>query len=272
MPAIRTLTSPSRTMQSAAATRIRLRASSAARSRRLGSFTRCPPSGDWCLTAQSVSDARLALVTRQGSPGSASDAALTALFEPRSIAVVGASSDPAKWGHILSKRALASGSGRPGRAGEPGRRRGARASPRTPRWRTARDGLGQPVDLVVLCVPATAFVATVGEAVAAGARAVVAITAGLSELGAEGARAEAEAVAVARAGGRGAGRAQLPRHRRHRRRPAAEPRGAPGRARSRCSARAATWCSTWRRCSPSAASGSRASSRWATRPTSPWST
>ena len=57
------------------------------------------------------------------------------------------------------------------------------------------------VDLVVLCVPATAFVATVGEAVAAGARAVVAITAGLSELGAEGARAEAEAVAIARAGG-----------------------------------------------------------------------
>jgi acyl-CoA synthetase (NDP forming) len=53
----------------------------------------------------------------------------------------------------------------------------------------------------VVCVPATSFVATVGEAVAAGARAVVAITAGLSELGAEGARAEAEAVAVARAAG-----------------------------------------------------------------------
>ena len=57
------------------------------------------------------------------------------------------------------------------------------------------------MDLVVLCVPATAFVATVGEAVAAGARAVVAITAGLSELGAEGALAEAEAVAMARAAG-----------------------------------------------------------------------
>ena len=65
----------------------------------------------------------------------------------------------------------------------------------------AREGLGQPLDLVVVCVPATAFVATVVEAVAAGARAVVGITAGLSELGAEGARAEAEAVAVARAAG-----------------------------------------------------------------------
>ncbi len=43
--------------------------------------------------------------------------------------------------------------------------------------------------------------ATVTEAVAAGARAVVAITAGLAELGADGARLEAEAVAAARAGG-----------------------------------------------------------------------
>ena len=38
---------------------------------------------------------------------------LTALFDPRSVAVVGASSDPAKWGHILSRRALESGSPRP---------------------------------------------------------------------------------------------------------------------------------------------------------------
>ena len=65
----------------------------------------------------------------------------------------------------------------------------------------ARAALGEPPDLVVLCVPATAFVDTVGEAVAAGARAVVAITAGLSELGEEGVRAEAEAVALARAAG-----------------------------------------------------------------------
>ncbi|WP_051276073.1 acetate--CoA ligase family protein [Marmoricola sp. URHB0036] len=139
-------------------------------------------------------------MTRQGSPGSASDAALTALFEPRSIAVVGASSDPAKWGHILSKRALASSSGRPvvlvNRGGID-----VLGQPTYASLAQARDGLGQPVDLVVLCVPATAFVDTVGQAVAAGARAVVAITAGLAELGAEGALAEAEAVAVARAGG-----------------------------------------------------------------------
>jgi acetate---CoA ligase (ADP-forming) len=139
-------------------------------------------------------------VTRQGSPRSASDAALTALFEPRSIAVVGASSDPAKWGHILSKRALASAAGRPvalvNRGGTD-----VLGQSTYPSLVQARAALGEPLDLVVVCVPATAFVTTVGDAVAAGARAIVGITAGLSELGAEGARAEAEAVAVARAGG-----------------------------------------------------------------------
>ncbi len=143
-------------------------------------------------------------MTRQGSPRSAPStalaAALTALFDPRSVAVVGASSDPTKWGHILSRRALESGASRPvalvNRAGGE-----VLGRPTYPSLAAASAGLGEPVDLVVLCVPATAFVATVGEAVAAGARAVVAITAGLSELGAEGARAEAEAVALARAAG-----------------------------------------------------------------------
>ncbi len=127
-------------------------------------------------------------------------AALTALFDPRSVAVVGASSDPSKWGHILSRRALASGARRPVALVNRG---GTEVLGRAtyPSLAAAAAGLGEPVDLVVVCVPATAFVATVGEAVAAGARAVVAITAGLSELGAEGARAEAEAVAMARAAG-----------------------------------------------------------------------
>ncbi len=139
-------------------------------------------------------------MTRQGSPESVTRAALTALFEPRSVAVVGASSDPAKWGHILSRRALESAATRPvalvNRSGDEVL---GRMTYRT--LAEARDGLGAPVDLVVVCVPAPAFVATVGEAVAAGARAVVAITAGLAELGAEGVRVEAEAVALARDAG-----------------------------------------------------------------------
>ena len=139
-------------------------------------------------------------MTRQGSPPSAPRAALDALFEPSSVAVVGASADPAKWGHILSRRALESGSPRPvalvNRGGTE-----VLGRPTYSSLAQARDALGEPPELVVLCVPATAFVDTVREAVAVGARAVVAITAGLAELGAEGARVEAEAVAVARAGG-----------------------------------------------------------------------
>ena len=125
---------------------------------------------------------------------------LTALFDPRSVAVVGASDDPAKWGHILSRRALDSAGSRPVALVN---RRGVEVLGRTT-YRSlalARQGLGQSLDLVVVCVPAAALVDTVAEAAEAGARAVVAITAGLAELGADGARVEAEAVAVARAAG-----------------------------------------------------------------------
>ena len=76
------------------------------------------------LTVQSVSDARLAGMRRQGSgdrslpqsgPGSATatGGALDALFDPGSITVVGASDDSAKWGHILSRRAIESSGERP---------------------------------------------------------------------------------------------------------------------------------------------------------------
>jgi acetate---CoA ligase (ADP-forming) len=142
-------------------------------------------------------------VRRQG-PSAASSAAgpdpLDALFSPRTVAIVGASADSAKWGHILAQRALAS----------PGDRRVLLVN------RHGGDVLGHPtypsacaaaaaheraVDLAVLCVPVHSFVASVTDAVAAGARAIVAITAGLSEAGPEGARLEAEAFAIARGAG-----------------------------------------------------------------------
>ena len=65
----------------------------------------------------------------------------------------------------------------------------------------AREGLGEPLDLVVVCVPAAELVQTVAESVEAGARSLVVITAGFSELGAEGARAEQDAVRLAAAAG-----------------------------------------------------------------------
>ncbi len=125
---------------------------------------------------------------------------LDALFAPRTVAIVGASADSAKWGHILSRHALAS----------PGDRvvllvnsRGAEVlgRPTHPSVRAAAAAHDVPVDLAVVCVPASGFVAAVADAVAAGARAIVGITAGLSESGETGARLEAEALAVAGAGG-----------------------------------------------------------------------
>jgi acetate---CoA ligase (ADP-forming) len=142
-------------------------------------------------------------VRRQG-PSVASSAAgrdpLDALFSPQTIAIVGASADSAKWGHILARRALAS----------PGDRRvllvnrhGGQVlgNPTYPSARAAAAAHERTVDLAVLCVPVHSFVASMTDAVAAGARAIVAITAGLSEAGPEGARLEAEALAIARGAG-----------------------------------------------------------------------
>src|SRR5215213_9777903 len=125
---------------------------------------------------------------------------MQALFDPRSITVLGASDDPGKWGHILARRALDSCGERPvrlvNRRGTPvlGRRTDATLA-------EARAGLGEALDLVVVCVPAAELTGAVTEAVAAGARTLVVITAGLSELSAGGARIQREAVGIARSAG-----------------------------------------------------------------------
>lgn len=125
---------------------------------------------------------------------------LQALFDPRSITVLGASDDPAKWGHMLAARALSSCGERPVRLVN---RRGATVlgRPSDPTLRQARRSLGEPLDLVVVCVPASALVGAVADAVAEGARSLVVITAGLSELGEAGAATEREAVRLVRAAG-----------------------------------------------------------------------
>ncbi|KQW48318.1 hypothetical protein ASC77_06025 [Nocardioides sp. Root1257] len=137
---------------------------------------------------------------RQGSPGPAARGSLDALFAPRTVAIVGASADSAKWGHVLSQRALAA----PGdRTVLLVNRRGGEVLGR-PTYASAESAAAAHdvrVDLAVVCVPASGFVAAVTDAVAAGARAIVGITAGLSEAGGEGARLEAEALAVARDAG-----------------------------------------------------------------------
>ncbi|MFG2484814.1 acetate--CoA ligase family protein [Streptomyces virginiae] len=121
---------------------------------------------------------------------------LTALFDPRSVAVVGASDDPAKYGHAVAAQALRAPDRRPVHLVN---RRGGTVLGRTAA--TSLTAVGEPVDLVVISVPGAGFEAAVDEALACGAKAVVAITAGFAEAGPAGlARQRAVAARVRAAG------------------------------------------------------------------------
>ena len=111
---------------------------------------------------------------------------LRPLFAPRSVAVVGASADASKWGNVLARGAL----------------RGAHRRPVFLVNRSGGEILGEQAfaslaelpdapELAVICVPAAGFERAVDEALAAGARALVAITSGLGEHDEEGRRVEA---------------------------------------------------------------------------------
>ncbi|MGH3445534.1 MAG: acetate--CoA ligase family protein [Nocardioidaceae bacterium] len=101
---------------------------------------------------------------------------LTPLFDPRSVAVVGASDDQRKYGNWLARR-LAAGT-------RPLHLINARADtvlgrPSAP----SLQSLDTQVDLAVLATPASTFDEAVEDALAAGVRALVGITSGLGELG-----------------------------------------------------------------------------------------
>jgi acetate---CoA ligase (ADP-forming) len=98
---------------------------------------------------------------------------LQALFDPTSVAVVGASEDPRKWGNWLALGALRGESERPAYLVN---HRAATILGRP--CHRSLDELPQPPDLVVIAVPAPAVSDTVDAALAAGARAIVVITAG----------------------------------------------------------------------------------------------
>lgn len=114
---------------------------------------------------------------------------LTPLLNPRSVAVVGASDDPAKWGFGIARGVLRGA----------GRRRVELVNARTPIVQglpavaSLRD-LDEPVDLAVLVVPAHAFEQVVEDGLARGVQAFIGITIGFAEAGAEG-RAIEERVA-----------------------------------------------------------------------------
>lgn len=116
---------------------------------------------------------------RAVSPTAACDTTrrdLTALFDPRTVAVVGASDDPAKYGNWLATRML--------RGPRPVFLVNARRP--TVLGRTAWPTLtavGEAIDLAVIAVPAAGFEKAVDDAIRARVKAVVAFTAGLGEVG-----------------------------------------------------------------------------------------
>ena len=107
---------------------------------------------------------------------------LTPLFAPDSVAILGASNDPAKWGNWLARGALR------GRDRRPvyliNRNGGEVLGERT---YTSIEELPEAPELVVIAVPAAGFEQSVDAALAKGARALVGITAGLGEAGGEAA-------------------------------------------------------------------------------------
>ncbi|THA32816.1 acetate--CoA ligase [Streptomyces sp. A1547] len=121
---------------------------------------------------------------------------LTALFDPGSVAVVGASDDPAKYGHAVASQALRAPDRRPVHLVN---RRGGTVLGRTAAPSLA--AIGEPVELVVISVPGAGFEAAVDDALACGAKAIVGITAGFAEAGPAGlARQRAVAARVQAAG------------------------------------------------------------------------
>lgn len=129
-------------------------------------------------------------------PKTAGTRDLRPLFEPRSVAIVGASNDLSKWGGDVSARLLGGGHRRSvylvnGRGGEV-LGRAAFASllelPESP-------------ELVIFAMPAHLLEAVVDDCIKTGVKAVVAVTAMLGEMGGEGKVREEKAVARLREAG-----------------------------------------------------------------------
>jgi acetyltransferase len=121
---------------------------------------------------------------------------LDAFFTPRSIAVVGASADPRKLGHIILANIVRSGFEGELCVVNPSRQ----SVLDRPAYASVRD-VPSPPHLAIVVVPGGAVASIIDDCCAVGVRAAVVITAGFRETGAEGAKHEREIVARARAAG-----------------------------------------------------------------------
>jgi acyl-CoA synthetase (NDP forming) len=121
---------------------------------------------------------------------------LTPLFEPKTLAIVGVSADPGKWGYWFARDAVSGAHRR--RVYLVGRNGGEVHG--MPVHRSLAE-LPEAPELVILSVPAEGLEQAVDDSLAVGARALVAIAAGFAELGEEGAARERELVDRVRAAG-----------------------------------------------------------------------
>ena len=121
---------------------------------------------------------------------------LTPLFDPRSLAILGASATPSKWGYWLARSALKGLK----RRGVFLVNRGGQDILGQHTYRSLSE-VPQPLDLVVISIGAAGFEQAVDDALAAGARAIVAITAGLGETGRDGRAIERAVTEKVRAAG-----------------------------------------------------------------------
>ncbi len=126
----------------------------------------------------------------------ATAASLRPLLRPRSVAVVGASRNPAAIGHRLLRLLLQGGFIGPVYAVNPH----AKELLGVPAYPTIRD-LPEPVDLAVLVVPRDAVLSVVDDCAATGVKALVVITAGFAEVGMEGRALQEQLLAKVRQSG-----------------------------------------------------------------------
>jgi acetyl coenzyme A synthetase (ADP forming)-like protein len=124
------------------------------------------------------------------------DRHLDYLFSPKSVAVIGASNTPGKWGFNIFSRAVRTSPD-------------IKVHPINP---NAQDVLGVkayssvtdipgPVDLAVIVIPPPAVPSAMEECISKGVKSAIVITAGFKETGEEGAKLEEQVLSIARRGG-----------------------------------------------------------------------
>src|SRR5919197_754489 len=121
---------------------------------------------------------------------------VASLFAPRSAVVIGASSDPSKWGGLVAEK-LRRGADR--RSVHFVNRAGAEILGRRS-YRSVAE-LPERPEFAVITVPRAGFAGAVEDALAAGVKAIVGMTSGFAETGADGAALQADVVARVRAAG-----------------------------------------------------------------------